>query len=100
ARHQRVRTLVFLPRSDVGVAAAERTPRDLFHRALFLEGGADEERLTFDRDHTREQALAARPAEAREVGERGAAGVHPSADVFFGHDAPRLLDAGVPLVVR
>ena len=45
-----------------------------------------------------EQPLAAAPADAGEVDERGAAGQHDRVDLLLGHQPPRLLDARAALV--
>ena len=94
---ERVRALVLVPRADVEVPGERRT-RELFARAVFLEGGADGERLTLHGDDDREEALAAAPVDVGEVDHRRAAGQHQRVDAVRGHQPPRLLRALAPLV--
>src|SRR5215471_2872856 len=66
-----VGTLVLLPDANVGAFAFGRV-RDLLARAAFFERRADIERCSFCRKHHGEHALAAPPANASEVVQRGA----------------------------
>ncbi len=98
-REQRVGTLVLLPRVHAGVAA-ERTAPNLLARAILFERRTDEKRLAFYGNDAGEEALAAGPADVREVEERGPGRQHQRGDLLLRHQLPGFLDSRVAFVVR
>ena len=95
-----VRALVFVPHPHVRRAAAEWSSRDLLAGAVFLEGGADEERFPLGGDQAGGEAFAAAPVDVGEIHQRCPLGQHDRVDAVLRHEPPRLLDARAPGLVR
>jgi hypothetical protein len=94
-RHQRERTLVFLPHRDIGVL--HRSAGELLARPVLFERWCHDVRIAGFRNDHGEKALAVTPADTGEVGKRRAPRQDDGVDLLFGHELSRFFQPAATL---